>query len=385
VISQGFGFFVSLNCSLKTEYRLPGRGPAWHNEPRGRGKCKCRGDSEPSVLEETVATNISPYTLLIRGYIQRKLIILKEGEKMRKKNEGVQVENGYTKIADELLEALMGVYGHELTLAELRVMLAVIRYTYGFNRKEHKLSITYLAEKTGFSKRYMKKVIGDMIDKKLLIVYSDSTKTEARTLGINKNYWEWQVPKRNTHGGELESTMGSREHQVNSEAPGELESTREGNSEAPQEGNCRAPIINNNINNIDNIETDEVKETTDNFEIKNGKDAVVYFAKKFEEKFNVKYSANWGKDAKLMKELLETYGPELLAKMINIFLSEDDNWADKAGRTVGILKVRANSLALKATQHSHPDLNLINKEHVTHVTFVANPAWDIPLRPASRR
>jgi len=64
------------------------------------GKCECRGDSEPSVLEETVATNISPYTLLIRGYIQRKLIILKEGEKMRKKNEGVQVENGYTKIAD---------------------------------------------------------------------------------------------------------------------------------------------------------------------------------------------------------------------------------------------------------------------------------------------
>jgi hypothetical protein len=82
-----------------------------------------------------------------------------------------------------------------------------------------------------------------------------------------------------------------------------------------------------------------------------------------------------------MKELLETYGSELLAKMINIFLSEDDNWADKAGRTVGILKVRANSLALKATQHSHPDL--INKEHATHVTFVANPAWDIPLRPAS--
>ena len=115
--------------------------------------------------------------------------------------------------------------------------------------------------------------------------------------------------------------------------------------------------------------------------IKNARDAVMYFSSKFEEKFGLKYSANWGKDAKLMKELLETYGPELLAKMINIFLSEDDNWADKAGRTVGILKVRANSLALKATQHSHPDL--INKEHVTHVTFVANPAWDIPLRPAS--
>jgi len=68
--------------------------------------------------------------------------------------------------------------------------------------------------------------------------------------------------------------------------------------------------------------------------IKNAKDVVRYLALKFEEEFGVKYSINWGKDAKLMKELLDTYGPEHLVKMIDIF-SEDDNWADQAGRTIG--------------------------------------------------
>ena len=135
---------------------------------------------------------------------------------MRKKNEGVQIENGYTKIADELLEALYGEYGHDLTNAELRIMLLIIRYTYGFSRKFHKFSVSYVSKKTGLSNRYVKKTLNEMISKKLLILYSENTNTEARVLGPNKNYWEWEVKKReveHSRGRELEDTRGTREHQ----------------------------------------------------------------------------------------------------------------------------------------------------------------------------
>ena len=56
----------------------------------------------------------------------------------------------------------------------------------------------------------------------------------------------------------------------------------------------------------------------------------MYFSSKFEEKFGLKYSANWGKDAKLMKELLKPM-VQSFGKNDQYFLSEDDNWADKAG------------------------------------------------------
>lgn len=89
--------------------------------------------------------------------------------------------------------------------------------------------------------------------------------------------------------------------------------------------------------------------------IKNARDAVMYFSSKFEEKFGLKYSANWGKDAKLMKDLLQTYGPEMLKEMIDLFLSENDDWVEQAGFTIGVFKTQANKLALKLRKHPSGD------------------------------
>ena len=43
-----------------------------------------------------------------------------------------QIEDGYTKIANELLEAISKV---NLSSYEFRVIMAIIRKTYGFNKK----------------------------------------------------------------------------------------------------------------------------------------------------------------------------------------------------------------------------------------------------------
>ena len=44
-----------------------------------------------------------------------------------------QKEEGYTAIANDLFEA---VYRFNFTLRELKVLLSIIRRTYGYNRKE---------------------------------------------------------------------------------------------------------------------------------------------------------------------------------------------------------------------------------------------------------
>ena len=58
----------------------------------------------------------------------------------------VRWRDGYTRIANELLEAVMAA---DLTARQLKVVLAVIRKTYGFGKSLTALPILQIAEMTG--------------------------------------------------------------------------------------------------------------------------------------------------------------------------------------------------------------------------------------------
>jgi len=57
-----------------------------------------------------------------------------------------QKENGHTQIANELFEAILK---SNFTLRELKIIFVVIRFTYGFNRKEAELSARFISNATG--------------------------------------------------------------------------------------------------------------------------------------------------------------------------------------------------------------------------------------------
>lgn len=52
-----------------------------------------------------------------------------------------QIENGYTTIANEILDHL---YKQPLNGTELKVVMCILRYTFGFRRKSHKLSASFM-------------------------------------------------------------------------------------------------------------------------------------------------------------------------------------------------------------------------------------------------
>lgn len=52
-----------------------------------------------------------------------------------------QIENGYTVIANEILDHL---YKQSLNGTELKVVMCILRYTFGFQRKSHKLSASFM-------------------------------------------------------------------------------------------------------------------------------------------------------------------------------------------------------------------------------------------------
>ncbi len=100
-----------------------------------------------------------------------------------------QKEDGYTPIANQLLEA---VYGANFTATELKTILFIMRYTYGFSRKEHQFSLTFISKGVGVSKRYASSAIAKLIEDKVLIVVKEHTDTQSRIIKLNKNYNLWK-------------------------------------------------------------------------------------------------------------------------------------------------------------------------------------------------
>ena len=100
----------------------------------------------------------------------------------------VQIENGYTKIANELLEVI---YGTNFNSTQLKLLLCIIRYTYGFNRKSHAISISFLSSATGISRRYISSELNKLIDTKVVMIIQDYSVTSSRILKLNKNYVQW--------------------------------------------------------------------------------------------------------------------------------------------------------------------------------------------------
>ena len=99
-----------------------------------------------------------------------------------------QIENGYTPIANELLEAI---YGARLNATQFKIVLMVVRYTYGFSRKEHHLSLSFIAKGTGVHKNQVSRDLSRLIERKILLEIAPPTFSKPRTLSLNKNYDSW--------------------------------------------------------------------------------------------------------------------------------------------------------------------------------------------------
>lgn len=101
-----------------------------------------------------------------------------------------QIENGYTKIANEILEALAK---QPLNGTQRRILDVVFRYTYGFSRKEHELSLSYISKASNMNKQQVKRELDDLILKSIIHVVSEASFKSSRVIEFNKNYDTWIV------------------------------------------------------------------------------------------------------------------------------------------------------------------------------------------------
>lgn len=77
-----------------------------------------------------------------------------------------QKENGFTPIANEILERLVNI---DLLGAEFRVLLFIIRKTYGYHKKQDRISFTQFESGTGISRQTINKTIKNLVAKGLIV------------------------------------------------------------------------------------------------------------------------------------------------------------------------------------------------------------------------
>lgn len=92
-----------------------------------------------------------------------------------------QLEDGYTRIANELFEALLRA---DLSKRHLLVVLAIMRQTYGFNRIMDRISGSQIAELTGVRRNHCNVAVMQLIELRIV-------KREGRQIGIQKDYDQW--------------------------------------------------------------------------------------------------------------------------------------------------------------------------------------------------
>ena len=96
-----------------------------------------------------------------------------------------QLEDGFTRIANELLEALLLA---RLTSRQYSVVLALARKTYGFNKKVDDIGLSQLADLTGLAKPHLSVAVRELEER---LIISRVQGKYAHVMGINKEYKCW--------------------------------------------------------------------------------------------------------------------------------------------------------------------------------------------------
>lgn len=108
----------------------------------------------------------------------------------------VQLENGYTRIANEILEQI---HKAKLNGTQRNIIDIVWRYTYGFQRKEHDLSVSFIANAIQGNYRVIQRELNRLIEMNIIIVKAEATFKTSRVIAFNKNVNSWAISNLTTN------------------------------------------------------------------------------------------------------------------------------------------------------------------------------------------
>ena len=109
-----------------------------------------------------------------------------------KTNQKPQTENGYTRIANEIVTEFSKLH---LSGNEWQILWVVLRKTWGWNKKEDAISFTQFQELTKLSRPSVAEAIVKLVGKKVLLVNKSKS---INVYSFNKLYQQWDSTEKST-------------------------------------------------------------------------------------------------------------------------------------------------------------------------------------------
>ncbi len=228
-----------------------------------------------------------------------------------------QLENGYLRIANEIMEALARVR----IPGEARQILDVIfRKTYGFQKKADAISLSQFSYLTGLSRRSAQRAISQLLTMNIIRKRADA---RPITYSFNKNYEQWKPSaKRRTVRKKADRVSAKKRTKLSAKT----RTTKEKKDTITKER--------------DAVTSHEHRRMID------------YWSEQYRLRFHCPYQFCRGKDDQIVKALLATFGADLLRRVMDDFLECDDEWVKEKGYTLAILSTQANRIAQRLTRDS---------------------------------
>lgn len=224
-----------------------------------------------------------------------------------------QKENGYTPMANEILDALAKT---DLTSSESRILRVVWRKTYGWNKKEDKISLSQFQALTGLSRQMVCHAIKSLVKRGLLGSQTSLTR-ETTTYWFIKHYKKW-LPSQRHLTSQTRLTRGSQTSFTKVVKP--------------------ALPTKDNTKDIYKTTTGEGLKAPSSTVLKNQKGQVAYdmFCAKYKEVTGTEYIPQWPKDMKLLKPILpHIKSSDHWGRVLDAYFS--DSFAQTTKFTFGVL------------------------------------------------
>lgn len=119
-----------------------------------------------------------------------------------------QKENGYTVIANEILNAFRGI---RIPGEARQVLDCIIRQTYGYNKKTDTIALSQFVEWTGMKKPEVCRALAKLQTMNLIVGEKANSRNIATKYGLNKNYDKWEpLAKKPTTIGEKANSISKK-------------------------------------------------------------------------------------------------------------------------------------------------------------------------------
>jgi phage replication O-like protein O len=217
-----------------------------------------------------------------------------------------QAENGHIDISNESAEALAGI---NLSAYESRILWAILRKTYGWHKKMDCISISQFERLTGLRRRHVSRTLSELIKRNIVTRIGD---TFITNYAFQKDYTQWEtITKR-----------GDKKHTV----------TRIGTQLSPK-----------GVHTKETIQKKSNGRASQKKDVDPGvRDFLTYWGETFLQETGQSYVFSYGKEGKLIKDLLHVHSLETLREVTKSFFKDEQ--CKRRGPTIGIFFQEINRL-----------------------------------------